>query len=128
LSAARLLNNPGAHRSVGQGRPADCPRVPITNCQDLVKRNYCTYITLEPLNHDLVARGHPVLLSARLHDSKHSWIRIPPNSGYWITRTQSAHSSPRRSRPSGEIICGFQGGSHTTSTLASLIPGIDKSF
>src|SRR5581483_5093921 len=39
-----------------------------------------------------------------------------------------AQTIPRRSLPSGEIICGVHGGSHTSSTSASATPGSPSSF
>ena len=40
----------------------------------------------------------------------------------------AAHAIPRRSLPSGEIICGFHGGSQTMSTVASPTPGSASSL
>ena len=130
LRAARLLDNPGAHGSVWKRWPANGARVAIANCEDVVKRNLSTNVALKPLNHNLVAGSDPVLLSTRLQNCKHSRIRIPqmPGTGLPGLNLSIAQSSPRRSRPSGEIICGFQGGSHTISTFASPIPGIESSF
>ncbi len=55
--------------------------------------------------------------------------RVPKQSHLGMSiRTLDTKSMPRRSLPSDEIICGFHGGFHTRSTLASEIAGIVGSF
>jgi hypothetical protein len=77
LSAARLLDDPRAHRRVRQGWAPNCSRISITNCQHMAKRDFGPDIAFEPFDHDLVARSDPVLFSTSLYDCKHAGSEFP---------------------------------------------------
>jgi hypothetical protein len=91
--ATRLLNNPGPHESVGKGRSPDSSRVAITNGQHLVKGDFSTDLTLEPLNHDLVTGSNSVLFSASFYDREHCQIRIPPATSAGVPRDEIREAS-----------------------------------
>src|SRR5207248_7446576 len=65
LGAARLLNDPGSYRSIGQGWTADSAYVAIANGQDLLESDIRTHLTRNALHHDLVTRTNAILLPTR---------------------------------------------------------------
>src|SRR5216683_2539022 len=158
LGAARLLYDSRTHGRFGNGRHTDHGRFVAADREHVRQFDLGADVAHYTLDGYLVAHADAVLFSACPYDCKHAFIRTllatgrEPPCQIWpgskhgpvstrrspvegcalvrnaVMKARLRQSSPRRSRPSGEIICGVHGGSHTRSTLASATPGSESSF